>query len=134
MKVTLDYGTTGLDVEIPDKNVVGPLDLQPVEPLADPEGALDDVLRNPIGSRPLAELARGKESACILICDITRPVPNKLLLRSILRTLEQSGIERGSNRSRTARLLERCARLRRRRIRRQPAQRTMHARCPGSRP
>jgi hypothetical protein len=35
MRVTLDYGKTGLEVELPDANVVGPLDLQPVQPLDD---------------------------------------------------------------------------------------------------
>ena len=37
----------------------------------------------PIGSKPLSELARGKKNVCILICDITRPAPNKLILPPI---------------------------------------------------
>ena len=41
----------------------------------------------PVGSTPLAELARGRRSACILICDITRPVPNRLFLRPMIETL-----------------------------------------------
>ena len=53
--------------------------------LQDPEGAVRAALARPIGARPLAEEARGKSTACILICDITRPVPNALLLRPILR-------------------------------------------------
>jgi len=51
-------------------------------------------LPRPIGSARLAELARGRKSACILICDITRPVPNEFLLRQILPTLERSGVPR----------------------------------------
>src|SRR5205823_8373095 len=43
---------------------------------------------------PLAELAKGRKNACILICDITRPVPNKLLLPPMLRILEEQGIAR----------------------------------------
>src|SRR5690606_12278404 len=42
----------------------------------------------------LFKLAQGKRSACILICDITRPVPNELLLTGILKTLEEAGIPR----------------------------------------
>ena len=34
-------------------------------------------LAHPIGTPPLAELARGRRSACVAICDITRPVPNR---------------------------------------------------------
>src|SRR5438552_2466785 len=51
-------------------------------------------LAQPIGSKPLAELARGRRNACILVCDITRPVPNRLILPLILRTLEEQGIAR----------------------------------------
>jgi len=94
MRIALDYGRTGLEVEIPDANLVGPLGLRPVEPLAEPEKVLAAALANPIGSPPLAELARGKRSACVVICDITRPVPNEILLRQILPTLEQGGIPR----------------------------------------
>jgi nickel-dependent lactate racemase len=94
MRVSLDYGRTGLEVEIPDANLVGPLGLRPVEPLAEPERVLAAALANPIGTPPLAELARGKRSACVVICDITRPVPNQFLLRQILPTLEQAGIPR----------------------------------------
>lgn len=42
----------------------------------------------------MAELARGRKDACVVICDITRPVPNQVLLRPILSTLEKSGIPR----------------------------------------
>jgi nickel-dependent lactate racemase len=92
MRFRLDYGKTGLDVEIPDRNVVGPLELRPTAPLADPARVLAQSLSQPIGSAPLAELARGKRSACILICDVTRPVPNQLLLEGILPVLDQAGI------------------------------------------
>jgi nickel-dependent lactate racemase len=94
MRITLDYGKTGMEVEVPDRNLVGPLGLRPVEPLADPAGKLAAALARPIGSAPLVELARGRKSACVLICDITRPVPNELLLRQILPTLERGGIPR----------------------------------------
>jgi lactate racemase len=94
MRVTLDYGRTGLPVELPDERVVGPLAIQPTAPLTDPNGAIEQVLAHPTGTPPLAEIARGRRNACILICDVTRPVPNHLLLPPILRTLEASGIAR----------------------------------------
>src|SRR6476661_8644462 len=94
MKVTLDYGRTGLDVTLPDDRTVGPLTIREAPPVADPERALEDALRNPVGTKPLAELAKGRKSACVVICDITRPVPNKLILPPVLRTLEQQGIPR----------------------------------------
>jgi nickel-dependent lactate racemase len=93
-RFTLDYGRTGLDVEIDAANVIGPLEIQAVPPLADPEEEVADKLQNPTYSPPLIQLARGRKTACILVCDITRPVPNPIILRPILWTLEQAGIAR----------------------------------------
>jgi nickel-dependent lactate racemase len=94
MRVHLEYGRTGLDVELPDRPVVRTLSYKLVAPLSDPEAALLEVLQKPTGSRPLAQLATGRRDACILICDVTRPVPNEMLLRPLLRILEESGISR----------------------------------------
>lgn len=94
MQVTLDYGKTGMTIDIPDENLIGVLGLTPAPPLASPEDAIAAALASPIGTAPLAELAQGKTNACIVICDITRPVPNRLLLPPILRTLEAEGVAR----------------------------------------
>jgi nickel-dependent lactate racemase len=94
LKVTLDYGRTGLDVELPAERVVGPLAIRDVPPLADPEGAVAAALKAPIGSRPLAQIARGRADACILICDVTRPVPNQTILRPMLKVLSDAGVPR----------------------------------------
>jgi lactate racemase len=94
MRVTLDYGRGGLPVVLPDDRVVGPLNIREAVPLADPARAIADALANPIGTPPFADLARGRRNACILVCDITRPVPNRLILPPLLKTLEQQGIAR----------------------------------------
>src|SRR5712692_7261911 len=94
MRIKLDYGRTGMEVDLPADRIVGPLAIRDAAPLADPEAAIVDALTRPIGSPPLAEVARGRRNACILVCDITRPVPNRLLLPPILRTLEEQGIAR----------------------------------------
>jgi nickel-dependent lactate racemase len=94
MRIRLDYGRTGLDVNLPDDRVVGPLAIRTAPPLADPEAAIARALARPTGTPPLAEVARGRRNACILVCDITRPVPNRLILPPVLRTLEEQGIRR----------------------------------------
>ena len=94
MRVKLDYGRTGLEVELPADRVVGPLAMKPAVAIENPASVVRRALEQPIGSPPLAQLARGKTSACILVCDITRPVPNSLLLPPILETLERSGMAR----------------------------------------
>jgi nickel-dependent lactate racemase len=94
MRVKFEYGREGLYAEIPDERVVRTLSYKDAVPLADPAASLRQLLAQPTGSRPLAELARGRRDACIAICDITRPVPNELILRPVLETLEAEGIPR----------------------------------------
>jgi lactate racemase len=94
MRVKLEYGRTGLVAELPSERVVRTLHYKDAPPLPDPAAALNEVLARPNGTAPLAELARGKTNCCIAICDITRPVPNELILRPLLQTLEAAGIAR----------------------------------------
>lgn len=90
----MDYGKTGLMVDLPNDKVIGPLEIKNATPLANQSQAISDALAHPIGSKPLAEIAKGKKTACILICDITRPVPNKVILPQILKTIEDAGVPR----------------------------------------
>ena len=51
-------------------------------------------MEEPVGAPPLADLAAGRRSACILICDITRPVPNARFLKTLIREILRGGISR----------------------------------------
>ena len=94
MRVRLEYGRTGLEVELPTDRVVRTLSYKDAAPIDDPDSVVRELLATPTGSPSLASLATGRSDACILICDITRPVPNELILRPMLETLEASGIPR----------------------------------------
>ncbi len=90
--VHLRYGHSGLDVRLPAHARPTLIGKRPLPKLADQPGAVRHALAHPVGARPLAELARGRGSACILVCDITRPVPNRLFLRPVIETLVASGM------------------------------------------
>ncbi|MBN2090788.1 nickel-dependent lactate racemase [candidate division KSB1 bacterium] len=92
MKIKLEYGQKGLQVDVPDKNLVKVMKMHSAPAISDPITELSKLLQNPIESASLATLAQGKKSACVVICDITRPVPNKILLPPLLKVLEESGI------------------------------------------
>jgi lactate racemase len=94
IKVVLDYGRTGMCVELPADRVVGTLAIRDVPPLSDPEGAVKAALEAPIGTPALRQLADGRTNACILICDITRPVPNRTILGPMLSVLSAAAIPR----------------------------------------
>ncbi len=95
MKVKLKYGKEGISINLPEtKNFQGVIfpDEPPV--IKDVENEILKSLKNPIDSKPLYNIAKGKKSAIILISDITRPVPNHIILPPILKTLEEAGISR----------------------------------------
>ena len=94
MRVRLEYGRDGLEVELPDDRDVRVLSSADAPPLSDPAASLRAVLQSPTGTPALVELAAGRTDACIVICDITRPVPNELILGPTLETLERAGIPR----------------------------------------
>jgi len=94
MKINLAYGHDGLDAEVPDRNLRKVLVPSEVKPMEDPQALLVHALEHPIGSPSLPTVARNAKSACIVISDITRPVPNKVLLPPLLRTLEACGVPR----------------------------------------
>ncbi len=95
MEITLKYGTEGLPVTIEQtpgfQGVLIP-DAAPV--LNEPDAAVRSALVSPIESSSLQDIAKGRKNACIIISDITRPVPNPLLLSPILQTIEAAGIGR----------------------------------------
>lgn len=92
MKITMDYGTEGLEIELPKSaTVLGMCDTPALNTV---DRAIEKSLLEPIESPSLRELARGAKDACVVISDITRPVPNKIILPPILRILEQEGIAR----------------------------------------
>jgi nickel-dependent lactate racemase len=92
MRVALNYGRGRLTVELPPGCEVTLIGKPPMPLLPDAAAALEAALRGPVAAAPLAELARGAGSACILICDITRPVPNGAILPPLIRTLLAAGL------------------------------------------
>src|SRR5260370_31592264 len=89
--IPLLYGRGTLPLTPPRGCVPTVIEKRAMPVLADPWDAVRRALAQPVGAPPLAELARGKRSACILICDITRPVPNGLFLPPLIRTLLEAG-------------------------------------------
>lgn len=87
MKICLAYGTSGLDVSLPDG--VRPDVIQPTYVAApvDQAGAVRHALRDPIGSRPLRELVKPSDTVRIVCNDMTRPTPYHTILPVLLEEL-----------------------------------------------
>ena len=92
MKIDLRYGRGVMPLCLPDGSDVTVIRKPEMPLLADAAEAVAHALDNPAGVKPLSELARGASTACIAICDITRPVPNHLFLRPMIERLLAAGI------------------------------------------
>jgi len=92
MRVDLAFGKTGMAVDLPAGFDYSLLEVRSAQPVADALAALEHALDHPVDSLPLVELARGKKTAAISVCDITRPAPNKLTLPPVLARLHAAGI------------------------------------------
>jgi len=90
----LKYGKGEVKLLLPDKNILHVLNLKEQEILKDPEDKLRKLLKNPIGNSYLKELIsqKGTRKILIIVNDITRPTPYKIILPPLLNELGEVGI------------------------------------------
>ena len=82
MRVRLDYGVAGLEVELPQERVTI---IEPVfrPAIADSHAALVAALRAPLGRPSLRELVRRGQTIAVSVCDITRAQPRRQMLAAL---------------------------------------------------
>ena len=86
--ISIPYGRTHIACGITPKGLL----TSRIEALASDKTGIElvrEALTNPIGSRPLHELAVGKKSCTIIISDHTRPVPSRDILPPMLAELRR---------------------------------------------
>ncbi|MCR9243736.1 MAG: nickel-dependent lactate racemase [bacterium] len=90
--VDLRFGRGRLHLDLPTGAdiLIGP----EIPAVADPAGTVIAALQQPIGSAPLRAIATRKQprSVVITMSDITRPVPNEVLITAILAELGAAGV------------------------------------------
>jgi nickel-dependent lactate racemase len=92
VRIELAFGRGTLPVDLPEPLEVTVLRKPDMPVVADPPAAVASALRAPVAARSLAEEARGARTACVVICDVTRPVPNGLVLPALVRELLEAGL------------------------------------------
>ena len=95
MKTTIPYHKTHLPIEIPDENFVGSLvsASENFKPAGTEQEIVERALDNPIGSKSLEEMIRGKKRMVIISSDHTRPVPSRVTMPIILRRIRAANPE-----------------------------------------
>lgn len=89
MRIEIPYGTTMQVAEIDEgAEILMTADSEKSEKRGQEE-LVRQAMREPVGSLPLCELARGKKNAVVIISDHTRPVPSKFLIPPMLKELRR---------------------------------------------
>jgi nickel-dependent lactate racemase len=92
LEIEFGFGKTGIAATVPDGMDYQVIESRSAKAVPDEDAALEHALDVPVAGMPLQELAAGKKSAAISLCDITRPVPNSRTLPHILKRLHAAGI------------------------------------------
>ena len=88
--VHLPLGDHRVAVTVP--NLLASVSPQPCPAVPDDALAVRNALAHPIGTPPLADLAKGHDNAVIVVNDYTRPYPGALMVREIAAVLNAAGI------------------------------------------
>lgn len=91
MEVSIPFGRGAISASLPDDATVVLPNEAPV--ISDLGAALQESMSNPIGTKPLEELARGKRSATIVVNDVTRPTPTRAMAEAVVDKLCQAGMQ-----------------------------------------
>lgn len=94
MNIPLKYGRSVVDVNIRDENIIQVLEPHEVAGLADPLSAVEESLREPMGTPSLAEMIRCRHPGrvVIIVNDVSRPTPYEYMLPPLLKILEENGV------------------------------------------
>jgi lactate racemase len=86
VRLRLDYGTDGMDVEVPGERLTV---IEPIfrPPVTDPHETLRAAIRSPIGRPPIQEVVRPGKTIAISVCDITRAQPRRETIEALFAEL-----------------------------------------------
>jgi len=84
MDIRLAYGKEVLPLHLDDQLFIDVIEPKYTDPLPSPGEKIREALRNPINSSPLNKRISQDSTVGIVFSDITRPVPNKIILPIIL--------------------------------------------------
>jgi len=91
---TLAYGKKEIKFKLDEKNLLGVLLPEKITPEEDEKTIIENALKNPVKSAPLAEIVSPKSEVAIITSDITRSTPSSKMLPPLLNELERAGVKR----------------------------------------
>jgi nickel-dependent lactate racemase len=83
-----------ISIHIPDNVPVQQVESRKFAPVPDVITAVEESLNRPIGTSRLRELVKPNQTVALVVTDITRQLPEEIILPLILKELEAGGIKR----------------------------------------
>ncbi|MFA5015050.1 MAG: nickel-dependent lactate racemase [Actinomycetota bacterium] len=93
MNINISYGKGKISLNIPGENILDIISGDTDRFESNEDKVIEEALNKPIESGKLSEIAKGKESVCIIVSDITRPCPSYKFLPLLIRELNKGGIK-----------------------------------------
>ena len=87
-------GKKMLSLEIPEGIEVRYVRSKEKAPVSDIKRAVEESLRNPIGSKRLCDLVRPGQRVAIVVTDITRKLPEEVIVPLLVEELERGGVSK----------------------------------------
>ena len=88
LKTWIAYGKNGINIELSDNYNVQIVQPSFTKAIANPASALKKSLNTPISAPALSDFVDKKDKVAIILSDITRPVPNEIILPAVLNELK----------------------------------------------
>jgi nickel-dependent lactate racemase len=89
--VWLPYDKTEVCARIPTRNFLGTIEPKQKPGVSDANAEVLRALNSPIGAKPLNEIVKSGNKIAIVVDDVTRSTPSKLMVTSLLDQLAQLG-------------------------------------------
>jgi lactate racemase len=90
----IPFGKKWITVTLPDHVPVQWVESRKATPVADVMRAVEDSLNRPIGTPRLRDLVKPQKTVAIIVTDITRKLPEEIILPLLVNELETAGIRK----------------------------------------
>ena len=87
-------GKESISIQIPDNVPVQQVESRKIAPIPDVKRAVEESLSRPIGTKRLRELVKPNQTIALIVTDITRQLPEEIILPLLVRELETGGVKK----------------------------------------
>jgi len=89
---SIPCGKKLIPIQVPDNVPVQWVESRRLESVSDVKKAVEDALRHPIGSTQLCDLVKPGQKVALVVTDITRKLPEEIIIPILLKELQAGGI------------------------------------------